>query len=38
VLNLLHSPDLLQQMAQKAGKLGFPDSAERLADLVRQTL
>lgn len=36
VLNLLHSPQLLQEMAQKAAALAVPDSAERLAALVRQ--
>lgn len=38
VLNLLQSPEQLQQMAQKAATLAVPDSAERLADLVRRTL
>lgn len=36
VLNLLQSPQLLQAMAQKAATLAVPDSAERLAVLVRQ--
>ncbi len=36
VLNLLHSPQLLQEMAQKAAALAVPDSAERLAAMVRQ--
>ncbi|HEY9636245.1 MAG TPA: undecaprenyldiphospho-muramoylpentapeptide beta-N-acetylglucosaminyltransferase [Coleofasciculaceae cyanobacterium] len=36
VLNLLQSPQLLQDMAQKAVTLAVPDSAERLAALVRQ--
>lgn len=36
VLHLLHSPQLLQEMAQKAGSLAITDSAERLAQLVRQ--
>jgi UDP-N-acetylglucosamine--N-acetylmuramyl-(pentapeptide) pyrophosphoryl-undecaprenol N-acetylglucosamine transferase len=36
VLNLVRSPQLLQEMAQKAAALAVPDSAERLAALVRQ--
>lgn len=36
VLNLLQSPQVLQEMAQKAAMLAVPDSAERLAALVRQ--
>jgi UDP-N-acetylglucosamine--N-acetylmuramyl-(pentapeptide) pyrophosphoryl-undecaprenol N-acetylglucosamine transferase len=36
VLNLLHSPQLLEEMAQKAASLAVTDSAERLAALVRQ--
>ncbi|NJL37802.1 MAG: undecaprenyldiphospho-muramoylpentapeptide beta-N-acetylglucosaminyltransferase [Leptolyngbyaceae cyanobacterium RM2_2_4] len=35
VLNLLRSPDQLEQMAVAAGELAIADSAERLADLVR---
>ncbi len=36
VLDLLKSPDLLPQMAQRAVSLAVPDSAERLAALVRR--
>jgi len=36
VLNLLRSPHLLQEMAQKAAALAVTDSAERLAVLVRE--
>ncbi|HEY9614623.1 undecaprenyldiphospho-muramoylpentapeptide beta-N-acetylglucosaminyltransferase [Allocoleopsis sp.] len=36
VLHLLQSPQVLQQMAQKAADLAVTDSAERLANLVRQ--
>ncbi|HBL11008.1 MAG TPA: undecaprenyldiphospho-muramoylpentapeptide beta-N-acetylglucosaminyltransferase [Cyanobacteria bacterium UBA11162] len=36
VLYLLKSPESLQKMAQKAGTLAIPDSAERLAMLVRE--
>ncbi len=36
VLNLLRSPSLLEEMAQKAATLAVTDSAERLAVLVRQ--
>ncbi len=36
VLHLLHSPQLLQEMAQNAATLAVTDSAERLAALVRQ--
>lgn len=36
VLHLLQSPQILQQMAQKATSLAVTDSAERLANLVRQ--
>lgn len=38
VLHLLQSPEVLQQMAQKAAALAVTDSAELLADLVRQQL
>jgi len=38
VLYLLQSPQLLQEMAQKAAALAVTDSAERLAILVRQLL
>ncbi|MBD2460759.1 undecaprenyldiphospho-muramoylpentapeptide beta-N-acetylglucosaminyltransferase [Oscillatoria sp. FACHB-1407] len=38
VLNLLRSPEKLQTMTEAAGKLAIPDSAERLATLVRQTI
>lgn len=38
VLHLLQSPQLLEQMAQKAAALAVTDSVERLADLVRQQL
>ena len=36
MLNLLRSPHLLQEMAQKAAALAVTDSAERLAVLVRE--
>ncbi len=36
VLSLLHSPEQLEQMAQSARAIAVPDSAERLATLVRQ--
>lgn len=36
VLHLLRSPQVLKEMAQQAGSLAITDSAERLADLVRQ--
>ncbi len=36
VLGLLRSPVQLQDMAQRAGSLAVPDSAQRLAALVRQ--
>ena len=36
VLHLLHSPQVLQEMAQKTASLAVTDSAERLAELVRQ--
>lgn len=35
VLDLLQTPEQLQQMAQNAAKLAAPDSAERLAKVVR---
>jgi UDP-N-acetylglucosamine--N-acetylmuramyl-(pentapeptide) pyrophosphoryl-undecaprenol N-acetylglucosamine transferase len=38
VLNLLQSPDQLEQMAAAAGGLAIADSAERLADLVRSLI
>jgi len=38
VLNLLNSPQQLQEMAQQAGTLAVTDSAQRLATLVRQQL
>ena len=38
VLHLLQSPQLLQDMAQKAAALAVTDSAERLAALVRQVI
>lgn len=38
VLHLLQSPEVLEQMAQKAAALAVTDSVERLADLVRQQL
>lgn len=38
VLHLLQSPQVLQDMAQKTGSLAVTDSAERLANLVRQQL
>jgi len=36
VLNLLRSPTQLEQMGEKAGAIAYPDSASRLAVLVRQ--
>jgi UDP-N-acetylglucosamine--N-acetylmuramyl-(pentapeptide) pyrophosphoryl-undecaprenol N-acetylglucosamine transferase len=36
VLDLLDSPDRLQKMADAANKLAVADSAEQLADLIRQ--
>lgn len=36
VLNLLRSPTQLEQMGEKAGAIAIPDSASRLATLVRQ--
>ena len=38
VLELLRSPERLQQMAEKTANLAITDSVERLADLVRQTI
>jgi len=38
VLKLLHSPDRLQPMADAAGQLAIADSAEQLANLIRQTM
>ncbi|HBB35966.1 MAG TPA: undecaprenyldiphospho-muramoylpentapeptide beta-N-acetylglucosaminyltransferase [Cyanobacteria bacterium UBA8803] len=38
VLHLIKSPEILQQMAEKAGSLAIVDSAERLAALVRELL
>lgn len=38
VLNLLESPEQLERMAQSARVIAVPDSAERLATLVRQVL
>lgn len=38
VLNLLRSPDRLAQMQENALSLAVPDSAERLATLVRQMI
>ncbi len=38
VLSLLHSPEQLQEMAQSASAIAVPDSAERLAALVRQLM
>ena len=38
VLNLLRSPQTLQEMSQKAASLAIIDSAERLAALVQQWL
>lgn len=36
VLSLLHSPEQLEEMAQSASAIAVPDSAERLAAVVRQ--
>lgn len=36
VSHLLHSPHTLQQMANRMAQLAIVDSAERLADLIRQ--
>lgn len=38
VLTLLRSPEQLEEMAQAAASLAVTDSAERLADLIRQLL
>lgn len=38
VLSLLESPEQLERMAQSARAIAVPDSAERLATLVRQVL
>lgn len=38
VMLLLENPERLQQMTTAASQLAIPDSAERLADLVRKTL
>ncbi|MBW4683498.1 MAG: undecaprenyldiphospho-muramoylpentapeptide beta-N-acetylglucosaminyltransferase [Komarekiella atlantica HA4396-MV6] len=38
VLNLLRSPDELAKMAEKAKAIAVPDSAEKLASLVREVL
>jgi UDP-N-acetylglucosamine--N-acetylmuramyl-(pentapeptide) pyrophosphoryl-undecaprenol N-acetylglucosamine transferase len=38
VLYLLANPQALQEMAKKAGALAVPDSAERLASLLRQVV
>jgi UDP-N-acetylglucosamine--N-acetylmuramyl-(pentapeptide) pyrophosphoryl-undecaprenol N-acetylglucosamine transferase len=38
VLELLKAPEKLQQMSEKMASLALVDSAERLADLVRQTV
>ncbi len=38
VLHLLQSPQVLQQMAQKAADLAVTDSAQRLANLVHQLI
>jgi len=38
VLSLLHSPQQLDAMRSSAGAIAVPDSAERLAALVRQLL
>jgi UDP-N-acetylglucosamine--N-acetylmuramyl-(pentapeptide) pyrophosphoryl-undecaprenol N-acetylglucosamine transferase len=36
VLNLLQTPQILQQMAEKAASLAVTDSAQRLAAMLRQ--
>lgn len=36
VLSLLHSPAQLEQMGEKAGAIAVPDSAQKLAKLVRE--
>lgn len=38
VLSLLRSPTVLAQMGEKAGAIAIPDSAERLAQLVRRVV
>lgn len=38
VLSLLQSPTQLEQMGEKAGAIAVPDSAERLAKLVREVV
>ncbi|MCY7274563.1 MAG: UDP-N-acetylglucosamine--N-acetylmuramyl-(pentapeptide) pyrophosphoryl-undecaprenol N-acetylglucosamine transferase, partial [Phormidesmis sp. CAN_BIN44] len=38
VLMLLKSPDRLQQMTQQAASLAIVDSAEQLAQLIRQQI
>lgn len=38
VLDLLNSPEKLQQMAEKTGNLAVIDSSKRLADLVHKSL
>jgi UDP-N-acetylglucosamine--N-acetylmuramyl-(pentapeptide) pyrophosphoryl-undecaprenol N-acetylglucosamine transferase len=38
VLELINFPEKLQQMSEKMANLALVDSAERLADLVRQTV
>ena len=38
VLTLMRSPDCLDQMAEATGKLAIANSAEQLADLVRQVV
>ncbi len=38
VLDLLKSPDELKKMGEAATKIAVPDSADKLADLVRETV
>lgn len=38
ILKLIHDPERRSQMAQAAAGLAIPDSAEQLANLIRQTL
>ncbi|MBD0390557.1 MAG: UDP-N-acetylglucosamine--N-acetylmuramyl-(pentapeptide) pyrophosphoryl-undecaprenol N-acetylglucosamine transferase, partial [Nostoc sp. C3-bin3] len=38
VLNLLHSPDELARMGENAKAIAVPDSAERLAHLLREVI
>jgi len=38
VLKLINNPERREQMAQAAAGLAIPDSADQLADLIRQTL